>query len=60
MLEDAKLLASSKIEAKRSELEGEYNTFADELKVERESLKGSLLSQKTQLHDALKSKFSQI
>lgn len=60
MLEDAKLLASSKIEAKRSELEGEYNTFTAELKVERESLKGSLLSQKTQLHDALKSKFSQI
>ena len=60
MLEDAKLLASSKIEAKRSELESEYNTFASELKTERESLKGSLLSQKAELHDALKSKFSQI
>lgn len=60
MLDDAKLLASSKIEAKRNELEGEYNTFVADLKVERESLKSSLLSQKSQFQDTLKAKFSQI
>jgi len=60
MLDDAKLLASSKIEAKRNELEGEYTTFSSELKVERESLKSSLLSQKSQFQDTLKTKFSQI
>lgn len=60
MLEDAKLLASSKIEAKRSELESEYATFTAELKVERESLKSSLLSQKSLFQDTLKAKFSQI
>ena len=60
MLDDAKLLASSKIEAKRSELENEYATFTAELKVERESLKNSLLSQKSLFQDTLKAKFSQI
>lgn len=60
MLEDAKLLASSKIEAKRSELEAEYANFTTELKVERESLKSSLLSQKSLFQDTLKAKFSQI
>ena len=60
MLDDAKLLASSKIEAKRSELESEYATFTAELKVERESLKSSLLSQKSLFQDTLKAKFSQI
>ena len=60
MLDDAKLLASSKIEAKRSELESEYTTFTAELKVERESLKSSLLSQKSLFQDTLKAKFSQI
>jgi len=60
MLDDAKLLASSKIEAKRSELESEYATFTAELEVERESLKSSLLSQKSLFQDTLKAKFSQI
>lgn len=60
MLEDAKLLASSKIEAKRSELEGEYEKFSTELNLERESLKSTLLSQKSQFADTLKTKFSQI
>ena len=60
MLEDAKLLASSKIEAKRNELEGEYKKFSTELEAERASLKESLLSQKSQFQDALKAKFSQI
>ena len=60
MLEDAKLLASSKVEAKRSELESEYKTFTVDLEKERASLNTSLLSQKVELQDALKSKFSQI
>jgi len=60
MLDDAKLLASSKIEAKRTELEGEYNTFLASLNEERESLKSSLLSQKPQFRETLKAKFSQI
>ena len=60
MLDDAKLLASSKIEAKRNELESEYATFSAELKVERESLKDNLLSQKSQFQETLKAKFSQI
>lgn len=60
MLDDAKLLASSKIEAKRSELESEYATFTADLKVEREALKSSLLSQKSLFQDSLKAKFSQI
>ena len=60
MLDDAKLLASSKIEAKRNELEGEYATFSADLKKERESLTSSLVAQKADLQDLLKSKFSQI
>ncbi len=60
VIEDAKLLASSKIEAKRQELDGEYKKFAENLEAERESIKNSLLSQTPLFKEALKAKFSQI
>lgn len=60
VLEDAKLLASSKIEAKRNELEKEYQTFTESLLKERETIKTNLLSQAPLFKEALKAKFSQI
>ena len=60
VLEDAKMLATSKVEAKRSELESEYKAFQESLEKERETMKNSLLSQTPLFKEALKAKFSQI
>ena len=60
VLEDAKLLAASKIEAKRQELDTAYENFKVELEKERDEMKTSLLSQTPLFKEALKAKFSQI
>ena len=60
VLEDAKMLANSKVEAKRSELESEYKAFQATLEEERATIKNSLLSQTPLFKEALKAKFSQI
>jgi len=59
-IEDSKLLAMSKIEAKKEELEKTYQGFLDELKKEEEQLKSELLSQMPLFKESLKAKFSQI
>ncbi len=59
-IEDSKLLAMSKIEAKKEELEKRYQEFLAELKKEEEQLKSELLSQMPLFKESLKAKFSQI
>ena len=59
-IEESKLLAMSKIEAKEEELEKTYQGFLDELKKEEEQLKSELLSQMPPFKESLKAKFSQI
>lgn len=60
VIEDAKMLANSKIEARRAELESEYKAFQKNLEKERESIRNSLLSQTPLYKEALKAKFSQL
>ncbi|BBG65352.1 ATP synthase F0 sector subunit b' [Hydrogenimonas sp.] len=59
-VEESKLLAMSKIEAKKEELEKRYQGFLDDLKKEEEQLKSELLSQLPLFKESLKAKFSQI
>ncbi|MDH5464734.1 MAG: F0F1 ATP synthase subunit B' [Thiovulaceae bacterium] len=60
VLEDAKTLAASKLEARRNELDSEYKSFEKDLEKERDTMKSSLLSQTPLFKEALKAKFSQI
>jgi len=59
-IEESKLLAMSKVEAKKEELEKRYQEFLVELKKEEEQLKSELLSQMPLFKESLKAKFSQI
>ena len=59
-IEDSKMLAASKIEAKKEELEKAYQEFLTSLKGEEETLKSELLSQMPLFRESLKAKFSQI
>ncbi len=59
-IEESKLLAMSKIEAKKEELDKRYQEFLVELKKEEEQLKSELLSQMPLFKESLKAKFSQI
>jgi F-type H+-transporting ATPase subunit b len=59
-IEESKLLAQSKLEAKKEELERTYQSFLEELKKEEEQLKSELLSQMPLFKESLKAKFSQI
>ncbi|HHO41742.1 MAG TPA: F0F1 ATP synthase subunit B' [Epsilonproteobacteria bacterium] len=58
--EEAKLLASSKVETKQKELEKTYQEFLETLVVEKQSLKNTLLSQMPLLKEGLKAKFSKL
>ena len=60
VIADAKELAESKVEAKRTELAQEYQEFEASLKEEREQLKNALLSQMPLFKEAVKAKFAQI
>jgi len=59
-VEESKLLAMSKIETKKEELEGNYGAFLDSLKKEEEELRSELISQMPLFKESLKAKFSQI
>ena len=59
-IEESKLLAMNKIEAKKEELEESYKEFLNSLKREEEELKSELLSQMPLFKESLKAKFSQI
>jgi len=59
-IDESKLLAMSKIEAKKEELEGTYKAFLDSLKKEEEELRSELISQMPLFKESLKAKFSQI
>jgi F-type H+-transporting ATPase subunit b len=60
VIADAKELAESKLEAKRTELAGEYAAFETSLAENREQLKNELRSQVPLFKEAVKAKFSQI
>ncbi|KIM10234.1 MAG: hypothetical protein KU37_11295 [Sulfuricurvum sp. PC08-66] len=60
VIEDAKMLAQSKIDAKRVELDAAYKVFTTQLASEKESLKNNLLSQMPLYREALKAKFSKL
>ncbi|NPA29808.1 MAG: F0F1 ATP synthase subunit B' [Epsilonproteobacteria bacterium] len=59
-IEESKLLAQSKLESKKEELEKRYEAFLEELKGEEAKLKSELLSQMPLFKESLKAKFSQI
>jgi F-type H+-transporting ATPase subunit b len=59
-IDEAKLVAVSKVEAKQKELEGDYAKFAKALGKDKESLKESILAQVPQFRDAIKTKLSKI
>lgn len=58
-MDDQKMLAIAKIEAKQKELEAEYNAFLDRLNSDKENLRNALLSQMPLFKESLKAKFSQ-
>jgi len=58
-MDDQKMLAMAKIEAKQKELEAEYNAFLDRLSSDKENLRNALLSQMPLFKESLKAKFSQ-
>ena len=60
VIADAKELAESKMEAKRSELATVYGKFKASLAEEKEQLSAALVSQVPLFKEAVKAKFSQI
>jgi F-type H+-transporting ATPase subunit b len=60
VIADAKELADSKLEAKRSELASEYLEFEQSLAKSKEELTSDLMSQVPMFKEALKAKMSQI
>ena len=59
-IDEAKILAESKADNKRTELAKEYDSFMEKLKGEKETLKNSLLSQMPLFKESLKAKFSEM
>ncbi len=59
-INDEKILAVSKVEAKQKELESEYNSFVEKLNSDKENLKNALLSQMPLFKESLKAKFSKL
>ncbi|MBL0707631.1 MAG: F0F1 ATP synthase subunit B' [Sulfurimonas sp.] len=60
VIEDAKELAESKLEAKRAELATEYLEFEKSFRESKEQLISDLMSQVPLFKDAVKAKYSQI
>jgi len=60
VIADAKELAESKLEARRSELANEYLEFEQSLAKSQEELTADLMSQVPMFKEAVKAKFSQI
>ncbi len=59
-IDEAKLVANSKIEAKHKELESEYKKFTKFFEQDKESLKEAILAEVPQFRDAIKTKLSKI
>jgi F-type H+-transporting ATPase subunit b len=59
-IDEAKVLAESKAENKRAELDQEHVGFLEKLQSEKESLRNSLLSQMPLFKESLKAKFSKL
>jgi F-type H+-transporting ATPase subunit b len=59
-IEEAKVLAESRADNKRIELDKEYSSFMENLQSEKESLRNSLLSQMPLFKESLKAKFSKM
>ena len=60
VVNEAKELSESKIEAKRAELAKKFAAFTETLKEEKESLNNALLSEVPLFKEAIKAKFSKI
>ena len=60
VVNEAKELSESKIEAKKAELAEKFAAFNDSLKSEKENLNNALLSEVPLFKEAIKAKFSQI
>ncbi|RLA77426.1 MAG: F0F1 ATP synthase subunit B' [Epsilonproteobacteria bacterium] len=59
-INDAKVLAESKAENKRAELDKKHISFMEGLESEKETLRNSLLSQMPLFKESLKAKFSKL
>jgi len=59
-IDEAKVLAESRAEAKQNELNKEYASFIEKLEEEKETLRSSLLSQMPLFKESLKAKFSKL
>ncbi len=59
-INDAKVLAESKAESKRAELDKKHISFMEGLESEKETLRNSLLSQMPLFKESLKAKFSKL
>lgn len=59
-VDEAKILAESRAENKRAELDKEYVSFMEKLESEKETLRNSLLSQMPLFKESLKAKFSKL
>jgi F-type H+-transporting ATPase subunit b len=59
-IEESKVLAESKAESKRSDLDKEYLSFMENMEKEKENLKNSLLSQVPLYKESIKAKFSKL
>jgi len=60
VVNEAKELSESKIEAKKAELAEKFAAFNDSLNAEKENLNNALLSEVPLFKEAIKAKFSQI
>jgi F-type H+-transporting ATPase subunit b len=60
VVNEAKELSESKIEAKKAELAEKFASFNDSLNAEKESLNSALLSEVPLFKEAIKAKFSKI
>lgn len=59
-IEESKILAESKAESKRADLDKEYLSFVENIESEKEQLKNSLISQVPLFKESIKAKFSKL
>ncbi len=59
-IDESKVLAESKADSRRSDLDKEYISFMENLDSEKENLKNSLLSQIPLYKESIKAKFSKL
>jgi F-type H+-transporting ATPase subunit b len=59
-MDEAKVVAESRAEAKQNELNKEYDGFLEKLEADKDTLRSSLLSQMPLFKESLKAKFSRL